>query len=386
MRIGLLSEFVYPFHKGGAEKRFYEIATRLARRGHEVHWFGIQHWEGPPVIEYEGVRIHSASRPLEVYTAKGQRRVGAALRLGAALSSTLARSRIRFDVLDLSLYPFFHIFGSRLTNPRTPLVVTWHEFWGDHWYQYLGRAGGIGVIVERWASRIPNRVVAISDLARKGLVNSGVPASRIVTIYNGVDFEMIDRGSRGTEMYDVVFFGRLKNHKNVDVMLRAISLISKRRSAIRCVIVGDGPERDKLERLTRELGLDQNVDFRGSVCDDEMLSLVKASRIFVNPSTKEGGGSITLLEANACGVPVIAVRHPMGIDEQLVEEGRNGWWATHAEARTLADVMEKALALGAEARCAMRQRCREFAEPFDWRTITDLYETLYEEVVAHAGR
>src|SRR6266542_3858102 len=302
LRIGLISEFVYPFHKGGAEKRFYELGRRLAARGHDVHWFAMRHWDGDPSIVFEGMRLHSAREPLDVYAPDGSRSIGAAMRLSLALTRALRRVPVQFDVIDCSLYPIFHIFGSKLVRREIPLVVTWHEYWGDHWYEYLGRRGRVGKHVERLAARVPQRIIGVSDMAREGLEQSGV-----------------------------------------------------------------------------ESGIARNVVFKGAVDDEEMLSLVKSSRVFVNPSTKEGGGSITLLEANAAGVPAIAIRHPMGIDEALIREGENGWWVEEADAWKLAAVI--AHALESADSDALAARCRRFARRYDWDAVAERYERVYTDVV-----
>jgi glycosyltransferase involved in cell wall biosynthesis len=382
MRIGLLSEFVYPFHKGGAEKRFYELAIRLVDRGHEVHWFGSQHWEGPPRMEHEGISLHAAAPARNVYAESGRRAVGPALRVGGALSVALARSRVELDLLDLSLYPFFHVFGSRLARRRVPLVVTWHEFWGEHWYDYLGRPGYFGLKIERWAARVPRRIVAVSDLARAGLLSVGVPASRVVTIHNGVDLDDVDRAPVGNGGADLIFFGRLKNHKNVDVLLRAVAVARSRVPEITCIIAGDGPEYGHLVRLANDLQLQDHVRFVGAPeTERELYGFVKASRVCVNPSTKEGGGSITLLEANACGLPVIAVRDPLGIDESLIDDGVNGWWVESCDEGLLAAAIVAGLS-DVAALSAMREPCRASVRRFDWDAITSQYEEVYREAVA----
>jgi len=379
LRIGLISEFVYPFHKGGAEKRFYELGRRLAARGHDVHWFAMRHWDGDPSIVFEGMRLHSAREPLDVYAPDGSRSIGAAMRLSLALTRALRRVPVQFDVIDCSLYPIFHIFGSKLVRREIPLVVTWHEYWGDHWYEYLGRRGLVGKHVERLAARVPQRIIAVSDMAREGLEQSGVESGRVSTIHNGVDTAGIESVAPSGTVFDIVFFGRLKNHKNVGLLLSAVARLKERRSGISCLVIGDGPERESLESLAVELGIARNVVFKGAVDDEEMLSLVKSSRVFVNPSTKEGGGSITLLEANAAGVPAIAIRHPMGIDEALIREGENGWWVEEADAWKLAAVI--AHALESADSDALAARCRRFARRYDWDAVAERYERVYTDVV-----
>ena len=381
MRIALLSEFVYPFRKGGAEKRFYEVATRLVQRGHEVHWFGMQDWDGPTAFRYEGIHIHSATPSFEVYSESGRRRIPAALRLSAGLTRALGRARGAFDLLDLSLYPFFHIFGARLLRPRTKSVITWHEHWGPYWFDYVGKtAGSVGRAVEFAASRVPHHIIATSDLVQTSLVSSGVSPARVTTIHNGVDLEDVRQVKRTDREVDVVFFGRLKDHKNVDLLLRALAAARKDLPDIRCRIVGDGPERDRLVSLAANLSLGDSVEFLGALeREQDVLSVVKGSKVCVNPSTKEGGGSITLLEANACGVPVIAIRHPLGIDQGLIDDGSNGWWVDEMKASALASKIVAVLD-DASGLARAHERSKAFAKRFDWAEIASQYESVYREV------
>jgi glycosyltransferase involved in cell wall biosynthesis len=325
------------------------------------------------------LHLHAASQPIEVYSPSGSRSVAAGIRLGWALTQALRRAP-ELDVVDCSLYPFFHIFGARAVRPRTPSVVSWYEFWGAHWYEYLGWRGFFGKQVERLAARSADRIIAVSDLAEAGLLADGVPQQRVETVPLGVDVSWIDSITPASERSDVVFFGRLKNHKNVDLLLRALAIVQESHPDVRCAIVGDGPAREPLRRLCGELELEDRVVFHGELEDEEVMAVAKASRLFVQPSTKEGGGSIALLEANACGVPAIAIDHPLGLDRSLIEEGRNGWWVADAAPGTLADTISTALQ-NPKHLAELRESAHAFASGFDWARVADLCESVYQEAV-----
>ncbi|MHB8467282.1 MAG: glycosyltransferase family 4 protein, partial [Acidimicrobiales bacterium] len=280
MKIAYVSEFVYPFHSGGAEKRFFEIASRLAASGHEVHWFGVKDWAGEDTIVSNGVFCHSASQPLNVYTNGGRRSIPAALGLGLKLARAVTRSSVDFDLIDCSLYPFFHIPGIRMMRRKSPMVVTWHEYWGRHWRSYLGPAGRAGEVFERLLLRSQTHLVAVSDMAKASLLAAGVATDRISLIYNGVDIDEIGSVGRSdsADGADIVYFGRLKAHKNVDVLLEAVALLTRSGEDIRCLVIGDGPERARLERNAKSLGLDRSVRFVGELeRAEDIYGRVKAS-------------------------------------------------------------------------------------------------------------
>lgn len=112
-------------------------------------------------------------------------------------------------------------------------------------------------------------------------------------------------------------------HKGVDILLQSFAVASLEEPDITCLIVGEGPERAALEVLARKLGVDDKVRFSDFVPDDEIYGVMKSSGVFVLPSIREGFG-LAVLEANACGLPVITVRHPDNAARHLVYEGRNG--------------------------------------------------------------
>ena len=136
-----------------------------------------------------------------------------------------------------------------------------------------------------------------------------VPDDIMRVVPNGVDFYRLQEIKPSNEAFDIFYLGRLISHKNVDVLLRAVSIAREKIQDIRCGIIGDGPEMGKLRTLSGELGLDENVTFFGFIeSDEEVYARMRSSKIFVLPSTREGFPN-TILEANACGLPAMIVRH-----------------------------------------------------------------------------
>ena len=128
------------------------------------------------------------------------------------------------------------------------------------------------------------------------------------------------------------------------------------------------------------------MTFTGSIDRyEEVIARVKRAKLFVHPSTKEGGGSITLLEANACGLPAIVVRHPMGVDPSLVQDGRNGFWAEDLSPPAIAAVIERCLddvgLLG-----SMRFASVAFAAESDWSEIAKATAKVYERFAPPAPK
>ncbi len=379
MKIAYVHDAVYPFVKGGAEKRVYELSRRLARRGHEVHVFGMRWWGDEPTKEMEGVHLHGVCKPIPLYS-KGRRSIRAAAMFAKSVLPSLLKER--FDVIDCYQAPYLHAFPTKLgaVAKSSRLAVTWHEVWRGYWQKYLGPLGAVGGLMEKVILLgLADRVIAVSDQTKDDLVSLGVSADRIGVVPNGIDFEAISGVKPAAEKIDIVYLGRLIRPKNVDVLLKAVSVLRSEFPEVRAGIIGDGPERKNLERLAKELGVEKNVRFFGFVEDfDEVISLMKSSKVFVIPSTQEGGASIVTLEANACGLPVVAADHPLGIDKRLILDGKTGFFVKLSPENIAEKI--RLLLRDEKLRNSMGADAVKFSQNYDWERIVDLLEKVYSKI------
>jgi glycosyltransferase involved in cell wall biosynthesis len=153
----------------------------------------------------------------------------------------------------------------------------------------------------------------------------------------------------------VLAVGRLDARKGHAFLVEALARLAEKGTDARVVIVGEGPERPALERLARDLGVGDRLSLPGAVGQDEITSWFADADIFCLPSLAEGV-PIVLMEAMACGLPVVAPRI-MGIPE-LVEDGRSGSLVTAGRADELATALARQLA-DPEARRRMGAAGRE---------------------------
>ena len=375
MKIAYVYDAVYPWIKGGAEKRIYEISKRLVERGHEVHWFGIKWWDGDSTIEQNGVYLHGVCEPRELYV-EGRRSIPEALYFARKLLFPLLKEDL--DIVDCYAFPYFPSFSAKLCSllKRTPLVITWLEVWDDYWYDYLGRKGVFGKVVERRTSKLSKAIITLSEKVKNDLISIGVNQGKIRVIPDGIDFESIQKIKPSKKRYDTLYVGRLIKHKNVDVLIRAIDTVKKKMPDIKCGIIGDGPERENLTKLTKDVNLERNIDFLGFLEEDkEVISYMKSSKVFVFPSTREGAGLVTL-EANACGLPVITVNHEKNAAVEVVINEENGFICELSD-RAIA----KKILVALDNRGNMRRNCIEFSRNYDWDGIIDLTESVYKNLL-----
>ena len=371
MKIAYVYDRIYPWLIGGAEKRVWEIASRLVERGHEVHLYGMKFWDGNNVIKKEGVYIHGVCKQKEMYV-KGRRSIPEALYFARKVLFPLLKED--FDVIDSQEFPYFPCFSAKFHSlfKRTPLIITWHEIWGDYWFEYLGKKGFFGWAVEKLTLKLTNSNIAVSEATRMDLLSLGIREEKIHVIPNGIDFKRIDKIRPSEEESEIIFAGRLIKEKNVDVLIKAINSIRKEIPDVKCMIIGDGPEKGILEKLANDLEMDNNIKFTGFLEDyDDVISYMKSSKVFVLPSTREGFG-IVALEANACGLPVVTVNHKSNAARDFIIDG-NGFVCELSEG----DLAEK-IFMGLDERKTMKGKCIENAKKYDWNEIVDLTENYFK--------
>jgi len=312
--------------------RNHELGKRLSAGRHEVHIFGVKWWEGEDIIEYENMTLHGVCKARNLYV-NGRRSISEALVFAINLFPELRREK--FDLIDVSVFPYFSCFTVKAVSvlKKSPAVYTWHEVWDDYWYEYMGKAGFFGKVIEKAVSKISDKNIAVSDWTKKRLETLGVPEEKITVIPNGIDLKWISEiesegGLTSTgldgKIYDFIFAGRLIKEKNVDVLLKAVALLKVDFPDIRCCIVGDGPEKTALLELAKNMEVCGNVEFAGFQEYRALIGKIKASKVLVLPSSREGFGMV-VIEAFACGVPVVTVRKRYNAAQGLVDDGVDGF-------------------------------------------------------------
>jgi glycosyltransferase involved in cell wall biosynthesis len=320
--VALVSDAIYPYFRGGKEFRYHELSVRLSRRA-DVHVFTMKWWDGPTTRREGNVTFHATSRLYPMYA--GDRRS-----FREALLFALGCLRLlwfRFDVLEADQFPNFHILTLRIVAwiKRKPLTVTWHEVWGpDYWRQYLGRTAKIAWFVEWLSMRVPDHLIAASDQTAARLrVILGDRAS-ISVVPNGIDLDGIRNSYPDAARVDLVTVGRFLPNKNMNVLLDSVALLHASGVPVTCRIIGDGPLREALHAQAHRLGIEAVVDFRHDVWEQkDVYSLMKAARVAVFPTTREGFG-IAVLEAIACGLPVVTTSAPDNLAQYLVVRSSAG--------------------------------------------------------------
>ncbi len=370
-KLAIVYDAIYPYVKGGVEKRNYEIAKRLAKKNFKVHIYSLKWWKGKNVIKKEGFFLHSIGAAKTFYTKAGRRSIWEAVYFGFCCLKLLNED---FDVLEVNHMPYFSLFSAKLICllKRKTLYVTWNEVWGkEYWKKYLGKLGFIAFIIEYLSAQLPDKIIAVSEHTKKKLKKNLGLHKKIIVIPNGIDIKEISRVKPAKTKSDIIFAGRLLSHKNVDVLIKSVEYLRKNNKIKKAFIIGDGPEREKLEKLTTQLKLEKYIKFINFLPNhNDLYSLMKSSKVFVFPSTREGFG-IAALEANACGIPVVTVNHKDNATKNLIINGKNGY-VTALSAEKFANKIFPLIHQRKSSR-----RYINFLNKFDWNQVSDQMERTY---------
>ncbi len=377
MKIAYVYDGLYPYLKGGAERRYFELASRLSAR-HEVHYITWRHWGAARSARHGGFTVHGVGTPRPFYGEDGKRRVGEAAEFALRLLPVLRKQK--YDVIDCSATPYLPLYSVWLAARAsgTPLVATWHEFWGDHWQAYLPERAAVARVAQRIeaaARPLGDLRVAVSPFTA-GRLAAGPGGTTARVVGNGVSIDAIKRIRPSRQRSDVIFVGRLIEDKKVDLLLEAVHRLVGEFPDLRCTIVGDGPERGPLERLADSLPLGANVRFTGPMDDEQVFGLMKSAKVLALPSIREGFG-ITVIEAQASGCVPVVVRGPHTGAADLVQHGIDGL-VCDPTAESLAASIGSLLRDPA-CLASMKAQARRSAVKWDWDLLAVQMEDLYLE-------
>ena len=232
-------------------------------------------------------------------------------------------------------------------------------------------------------------LIAVSEAVRAAITRvSPDLGERATVIHNGADlapFGQVRRGhaaARALLGYDPHAFvvggvARLDPRKGMDVLLEAAGLTLDHLPGLQVLIVGDGPERGRLESLARVLGLEARVRFVGEQRD--VRPYLAALDLFVAPSRTEGMG-LAIVEAMAAGIPVVAAR--VGGIPEVLEDGAAGWLVDGGDPSVWAQAIARAAALPHE-RLRLSAVGPERARLFSIERTRRRLEAVYDRLLGH---
>ncbi len=361
---------------GGAQQQLAQVAPRLRARGVDVHVLTRRVGDLPAREEIDGVPVWRLAAP------------GTGVRTSLAFTASCVARLLALRPDVIHAYSLFSPSTAALLTRAvtgTPVVVK----------VLRGGEGGEIPRIERKPFAKPrlarlvrqvDRFIAISREIDLSLAAAGVPPERRVAIPNGVDlarFSPGDAEARRAQRESLglgdaptaVYCGRLVPEKNVDGLLAAWRSVRRHHPEARLLVVGGGPDEQALRRAAGE-----GVAFLGERTD--VVPVLRAADLFVLPSRTEGLSN-ALLEAMACGLPVVATR--VGANEEVVRDGETGRLAPMGDDAALASTLDALLADPERARLGARGR-QVVAARYALDGVVEQLASLYDELAAGRSR
>ena len=294
-----------------------------------------------------------------------------------------------FDVLHChSVYPTGYLAALARDRLNVPIVVTSH---GGDVREGNCRLAKPGLPARHTAGIAgADALIAISQVTRTGFLRLYPPASNIVDIPNGVDIAPFASGaprpggldSRIRSAAFLLFLGRLRRQKGVDVLLDAMAILNSAFD-VHLVIAGEGDERLELQAQSKRLALDKRVHFLGPVTGPSKTWLLQNACFVVMPSRTAEAFPLVVMESYAAGRPVVGTAIPGLAD--LIASGQTGLLVDPESPLELAGALTTLLA-DSELTRACGDRAQRIAQGYSWTSVArrhiDLYEQLREMRVA----
>jgi glycosyltransferase involved in cell wall biosynthesis len=353
---------------GGAEVHLHEIFSRLVSNGHTVCLLTTRYRGATREDDIDGVKVFRLGR---TYTFNWE----------APLLIRRLLKRMSFDCIidDVNKIPFF----TPRWFPRIPTGAFFHHLFGTTVFELTAwPLAAYVLLLERlsaWGYR-GRPCCTVSSSTAEELVELGLDRHKIAIIENSVDtalFTPADPVDKDPNL--LLYFGRLKKYKNLDILLDAVSALTERGRTIRLAIGGDGDDRSRLREKAAQLGIEDRVAFHGFVDESEKISLYRKASIYINPSLKEGWG-ITNIEANACGTAVIANNAP-GLRDS-VRDGETGLLYEENNRDDLVRCIEQLLD-NDSLRHRFERAGRAWAQTFSWDSSAKKVAKWLQTVVQH---
>jgi glycosyltransferase involved in cell wall biosynthesis len=377
---------------GGEDVVFEQERQLLKRAGHDVMAYCRSNWE---VASYSGIKRLALVRKA-IWADDTRREFSALLR---AERPDLVHVHNTFIMISPSIY-------AACREARVPVVQTLHNYrllcpsstffrnggiceecmehtlWRSVRYgcYHDSRPATAVVALMLAVHRMRNSwvrdvtcYIALTEFARSKFLEAGLPAENI---YVKPNFVYPDPCVSTGEGKYVLFAGRLSPEKRVSTLLDCWALL---RNPIPLIVIGGGPQLQQLKQETARRRI-TTIEFRGTLPRDQTVEAIKEARLLIFSSEWFETFGLTMVEAFACGVPVICSR--MGTMREIVEDGRTGLHFTPGSAEDLARKVDWALDHPEAMRSMGREARKEYEEKYTAEKNYPILMDIYQRAVA----
>jgi glycosyltransferase involved in cell wall biosynthesis len=382
MKILMFSDYFLPHVGGGVEKVVYEISNRLVKNGDRVCVVTLNTRNAPKQESIDGIDVYRA-KSIGLTGLTGLQGTVSPASLSLALNIS---RRFKPDLIHAHNLFFSTTIVATLVKKliNVPLVLTLHLGSTDLMY---GKDRLLATSYEslfgRWIGSNADRVIAVSGVVQSYATKSlGIRKEKISVVPNGVNLSEFRPSDPSTEkrkgpdyVTKVAVVGRIIANKGIQFLIKAAPAVVCKRQ-VEFIVVGDGPMKNQMRLLTKKLGVEQNFKFIGEV--SSVAEILRGCDMLVHPSITDGM-SLTVLEAMACGIPVIATR--VAGTPEIVIDGITGILCPPCDQSALAEAVIE-LAENRSFAKKLARNAEKFVEHYyDWDEIAAMNKRIYAELL-----
>jgi glycosyltransferase involved in cell wall biosynthesis len=355
MRIVDVNPFFYPF-MGGIERRMHDTSRLLAERGHDVTVLTGRLPNTEETEERDGYRIiRLRSRLIDIYNPP----------FISSKDVLKTLNELDADIVNYN-YRWAPSYNKDLMRYSGKKVFTYHNMWGEG----MGITGKLSEFQDNRFRKCLNtfdHIICVSDSVQEDLIRRGVPEERTSSIPNCLSsFPDVGDGEGGF----ILSLGRLVRTKGLDYLIDAMRSVDAK-----LIICGKGPEKKRVERLIKKYDLENKIETKGYVTEEEKANLMGSCSFFVMPSLFESFG-IAAVELMSYGRPIICT-DVNGLGD-TVQEG--GIIIPPKDTKATADAMSRLLN-DKDERERLAGTARAQAEKFDWKYHIERIEDVYRNII-----
>lgn len=379
MRIGLFTDTYLP-DVNGVVSSIETLRTALVDLGHEVYVVCTKaslekaqledHILRLPGVEAKMMYGYSLTGPVHLH----------ALKIVKEMNLDVIHAHTEFGA---------GIFARIVSHQLSiPLVATYHTFYEDYTH-YLNvfklsiAEPPLKMVTRAFSKFFGNfcqQLIVPTVKTKQRLIEYGVN-TKMTIIPTGLDFsnfasdEVID-SPFSTKEFTMIYIGRLAEEKSVDVIIQAIHRLKQQNQTVHCMIVGDGPDRQKLEEMIEQYHLQEEVYMAGKIVHSEVVKYYNYADGFVSASMSETQG-MTFIEAMACGKQVLA-KDKVALKEVLIDE-ENGYYFTDYQDLATKIMMLKNADEGKKE--MMKQKCQQIVDQYSPKTFGQKVAQVYQDAI-----
>lgn len=230
------------------------------------------------------------------------------------------------------------------------------------------------------ALRNADKIFVVNESIKKIMIKEyKIDEEKIIVIPNGIDTKFFKNKIKNKQNPILVFSGVMYYHRGIDVLLESISKVILKIPNIRVILLGDGPEMEKLKEITKKMKLTKNVEFKGWIDRKEIPNYLANSFVGIGPlkltEVTENALPIKILEYMASSLPIIATVGTLPND--VLKDNKNGFFVI--DSTDLAKKLEF-LAQNDDLIKKMGNESLKMVEKFDWQNVTSMILEQYEKI------